>query len=185
MSNPNAIPPKETQFKPGQSGNPSGRKPDVFKLIRKFTQKEAFEFTQRIWCASKRELEEYVTSDPPIHLGIVARGLLRDYAKGDMVNWEKVSDRLYGRPVQKTELTGADGEPFGPTPAPIIQFVPLLTEQNEEKPALPDPGEINQTGVGMGQPDTGEQPCNANVERIPDVIPPEIDEMDDPPYFPT
>lgn len=183
MSNPNPSP--ENRFAPGNAGGP-GRPPDAPAALKQFTKKEIAEVVCKMLKMTIPDMIRYAKQQEATALEVIVSSVITQCVKkGDYWTFDKMIERVIGKVPQKTELTGADGEPFGPTPAPIIQFVPLLTEQNEEKPALPDPGEINQTGVGMGQPDTGEQPCNANVERIPDVIPPEIDEMDDPPYFPT
>lgn len=48
MSNPNAVPPEETKWKPGQSGNPSGPKPGykhISTWIQELLNDEEFEYT--------------------------------------------------------------------------------------------------------------------------------------------
>lgn len=80
-------------FKPGKSGNPKGRqssKPFADALRMEIAQLEG----------DRRGLRK------------VARKLITKAEEGDMQAIKELADRLDGKAVQQTELTGKDGGPI-------------------------------------------------------------------------
>lgn len=122
-------------FKPGESGNPNGRPPEACKALKKYTKKAISETFVELLEATIPELREIKANKQEKSIrAAIASVILKCWRKGESRDIDAILDRIIGKVPQKAEIAGSDGEPFGPTPAPIIQFVPLLTEQNEEKP---------------------------------------------------
>jgi hypothetical protein len=93
-------PPIETQFKPGQSGNPAGRPKGTLSLVSLL----------------KRKLAEYIetTDEKKITYAeaLIIEMLKKALKDGDVAMIRDIMDRIDGRPTQRTELTGKDGEPI-------------------------------------------------------------------------
>lgn len=87
-------PPKEHQFKKGQSGNPKGG-------MRKLPALDI------IIAEVMGEEKEGITAAQAILAAMRAKA-----AKGDVRAAEMLMDRAYGKPKQQTELTGAGGGPI-------------------------------------------------------------------------
>lgn len=105
-------PPKHTQFKPGESGNPNGRPPKLLSGIVTELQQEGFE---RVSASHVVEAYEVLInlneakikaiiadSDAPMLLRIVGKAMLSP--KG-MEIVEKILDRAHGKAKQQTDLT--------------------------------------------------------------------------------
>jgi hypothetical protein len=87
-------PPKEHQFKKGQSGNPKGaarKLPELDIIIAEVMGEE----------------KEGITAAQAILAAMRAKA-----AKGDVRAAEMLMDRAYGKPKQRTEVTGLDGAPI-------------------------------------------------------------------------
>lgn len=101
---------KPTQFKPGQSGNPTGRPK-----------------TGLLSVAMREKLAEV---DPKDKQGrtfaeIIAERLIKDARAGKVQATSELADRTEGRPKQAHELSGPGGGPI-----PFTSFSP---EENEER----------------------------------------------------
>ena len=77
------------QFKPGQSGNPSGR-PKATPITDALRQA----------LSDPAELSKFITA------------ILKKAKKGDVKAFQAVADRLEGKPAQALNLAGADGGPI-------------------------------------------------------------------------
>lgn len=104
---PRKNPPKEKRFKPGQSGNPSGRPEgsknrstvarQVLSMIGMFPKKKLKELKEIFpQITNKMTVEEIMT--------IVQAG--RATTKADPHSYEKVMDSAYGKPKQDIDLAG-------------------------------------------------------------------------------
>lgn len=135
MANPENIIPH--QFKKGQSGNPKGRPknrvlkewlPACFgnkraKLLKSFTNEEIEAWEQRLMVASSGELQVIAKWDEcPAYAKNLAMAILFDTKNGKTTTIDKLRERQYGKPVQKIELTGADG-------APLVQNDRTMTQK--------------------------------------------------------
>ncbi|WP_018622108.1 DUF5681 domain-containing protein [Spirosoma luteum] len=96
-----------TPFQPGQSGNPSGKKPGTKN--RTTTVRELLELARGLPDHLKSEFPEFekVTYEELITLAQLNRA-----ADGDTIAYKAVMDSAYGAPKQATEHTGPDGGPI-------------------------------------------------------------------------
>ena len=84
-------------FKPGVSGNPKGRPKGSTGFATKFRQ------------AIEKLAESNDISANELELQIVQMGI-KKAREGDYSFYKDTFDRVYGKPTQKTELTGKDGD---------------------------------------------------------------------------
>ena len=96
MSNPNAIPPKEAQFKKGQSGNPKGRPklPDIKDLMDKVMGEE---------------------KDGMTAAEAILKKLRAMASQGNLKAAEILLDRGYGKAKQQMDVTSGDKPLVQPT----------------------------------------------------------------------
>jgi hypothetical protein len=80
------VPPVDTRFKKGQSGNPAGRPKHILTAALRGTITDA-------------------------DMTAMAKKLIDRAKKGDLHAMAMVWDRLEGRPVQRNENSGPDGGP--------------------------------------------------------------------------
>lgn len=120
-------------FKPGQSGNPAGssrkarernRALEMFSKLT--TKKKAREFSP----LSKYELDQWdsillnsdvtqlqaiaKSEETPAYAKTYAMALLYDLKNGRTKTTEQLKTHLFGKDVQKMEITGKDGSPLTP-----------------------------------------------------------------------
>ena len=107
-----ANPPKEHQFKPGQSGNPAGPGKQVIakKILKQYTQTTITETFIKLLNSTSVELAKIVKdNNAPIIEVIVAQALLKDFRRSKIDLVEKLLDRIIGK-VQQTVKNKIVGE---------------------------------------------------------------------------
>lgn len=120
-------PPKEHQFKPGQSGNPNGsRAHDPEKqAIKKLTQAELSEIANLVLKGDVEELRELKDNDKETVLKrMVASVAIRIISKGDMFAFDTLLDRLIGKVKKQVDVSGIPAIPQGIQPAQVIISLP-------------------------------------------------------------
>lgn len=116
------------QFKKGQSGNPNGRpknRPAEFrgKVLGKIKAKSyygmgSYEITD--WYETLLTLDvpalKMLAQDEtaPAFVRTYARAIIFDMKVGKTATMDKISEKLYGKAVQRVEYTGADGSDLAP-----------------------------------------------------------------------
>lgn len=121
MSNPNPTPPKEYQFKPGQSGNPKGKKPGT--LSSKTILKRFMGIEQTIQNPITGT-DEKLTVAEILYIQQLAKA-----RKGDLAAFKEIMDRWEGKAQQSIDHT-TDGQQL---PVPILSGV---LKNRKEKPSV-------------------------------------------------
>lgn len=98
-------PPKDKQFKPGQSGNPKGRKPQTpeEKKVKRAIDELVKEYKERLAQA----------------LPDISEVLVKSAIEGNMPAIKELNDRVMGKPEQKSDITSG-GEKILVMPAELI-----------------------------------------------------------------
>ena len=115
-------------WKPGQSGNPKGRKPnrvDQFKVqvlgkrqAKAYHNMDGEEYEQ--WChlliaAPTSALQTLVKADEtPSLVKNYAMAILQDTKQGKTTTARQIAEKLFGAPKKQIELTGAGGQDLIP-----------------------------------------------------------------------
>lgn len=110
MANPNAIPPEEHKFKPGQSGNPNGRPKGARSLstiLREMLEEEIDVNIDGV--KSRKQFQE-----------VIIRKLLKKANDGDMRAIEHIFDRIEGKAKQNLDVT-SNGETVGQVQEVIVK----------------------------------------------------------------
>jgi len=99
---------RATQFPPGQSGNPGGRRARLFTT------------------ALLRIVEKKIKDDPEgrILIDAIAQQLVAKASKGDLASIRELADRIDGKAAQAVTVGGEGGS---------ISFVTLSREENEKR----------------------------------------------------
>ena len=97
-------------FKPGQSGNPGGRKklPEDIKAARAMATEDMLRTVIEVRSMSPVDLKK-------IDMNIVPfgkRAIMNAYVKMDYRGIKDYEDRLFGKAQEYVELTGNNGEPL-------------------------------------------------------------------------
>lgn len=128
LGNPNPKPSPNRWKKGMKSPNPLGsaaiplenRIPLQVKL---YTRQSVCEAYNKYVVLSLAELREKIQDDSlPMLEAICVAALYRDKLEGTLLNTEIILDRIIGKVVQKTEMSGANGAPLVP---PQINFLPV------------------------------------------------------------
>ena len=120
---PHKKPPKDKQFKKGQSGNPNGRPrgKSISSYLKEFGEADLVEYEVRVTENGKvKKLAGKIESPGQNTNAALAAILLRKALNGDLQAWKEIVDRTEGRAKNITELTGKDGEPLQQTTNIII-----------------------------------------------------------------
>lgn len=125
MARPENI--EKYQYKPGQSGNPKGRPkgtaPETLAVLLGSKAK-----ARRFYKLGKADLaawDELLLSldfdkikllvqmnDAPIYAKNMAMAIAKDMQAGKTTTIDRIRERLWGKAVQRLELTGANGAPL-------------------------------------------------------------------------
>lgn len=116
------------KFKPGQSGNPSGRPKStapealVYLLGSKAKARKFYKLS-KVDLDTWEQLLPSLTTDQlkllaqwqqaPAFAAGMAYAMLRDMQKGSTATLDRIRDRQHGAVSKRVELTGADGVPLG------------------------------------------------------------------------
>ncbi len=100
---------KATQFKPGESGNPSGRPKSPFTD------------------AARRLADQIVKADAEkrTFADLAVRGMYNEAIKGNVQAFSALADRLEGKPMQAHEVSGPGGG--------AIPLTSMTPEENEKR----------------------------------------------------
>ena len=124
---------KPYQFKPGQSGNPTGRPPEAPAELKNYTKKEIAEVLCRMMKMTVDELVRFSKDPDATALEVIISSVIREcMKKGDFHTLDKMLERVIGRVPQKTELTGNEGEPFFIPPAVFAPVRPSKAAEPEK-----------------------------------------------------
>jgi hypothetical protein len=131
-TNRGGTPPKEYQFKPGQSGNPGGR-----PKKRPITERYALVADLPLPDAIRRQLK----LEPGATWGdAAALGTFRSAVKGNWGASREIREALEGKSTQRVELTGESGGPvatkldLGSTIAAIREFYGITGDRRPTPP---------------------------------------------------
>lgn len=126
--NPNPNTSGLIPWKPGQSGNPKGRKPNnvpkqLVKIVGKKQAKKLYKLTD----AEIKEWEGIILTMTVNQLKLLAQwdeanaypkglaiSILTDMKNGNAKTLDKLRDRVHGKPAELVEITGKDGADFMP-----------------------------------------------------------------------
>lgn len=98
-------PPKHTQFKKGQSGNPEGarRHDSTLKVIRNLNSHELANVVNILLNTTVPEIEKIVEDDSyPFYIHVIGRATLKSLEDRSMEVIEKLMDRIIGKPRQQS-----------------------------------------------------------------------------------
>ncbi len=119
-------PPKDKQFKKGQSGNPKGKPKGIPNAKTRYNR--FLQLTERTRNPITGTEEEFTVAEL-MDLMIIAKA-----RKGDLAAYKEILDRTEGKPQQSIDHT-TDGEKL---PTPIL---PAPQELAEKAKDAPKPGE--------------------------------------------
>lgn len=125
---------KACRFKPGQSGNPSGRPKSkaiaqMTKIIGKKALKKAYgmgsaevdEWERRMLACTLADLQLIAKNDEtPTYPKALAMAIIIDMKNGRTTTVDKIRDRQYGSVKQQVEVTGKNGAPLMPKQERIL-----------------------------------------------------------------
>lgn len=93
--------------------DPAKRKPSVFSHLKGFmTENDIRRLFAHVSMLTREELDAFY-HDPktPAIATAYVKAVLAEMEDGKVQTYERILDRLFGRPAQRTELTGRDGSP--------------------------------------------------------------------------
>lgn len=109
------MPSEDTQFKPGQSGNPAGRTPmpEEVKKLRKLNR-TAFEIMLDELMYMSVEQLNAISKDPktPIVKMAMAAILAKSIQHGDYRRFGYLLEQMIGKAIVRLEATGLEGTPL-------------------------------------------------------------------------
>lgn len=97
------------KFKKGQVGNPRGCAGNLRRVpaLKKYTKEQLLNILNELLTLTMDELAELINNpETPVIKVIIARAFERDKAKGDLLNLDRILDRIYGRATQDVNVSG-------------------------------------------------------------------------------
>lgn len=108
--NPNSLKNLEKgKFKKGQVGNPRGGAANLHHVpaLKKYTKEQLLNIMNDLLTKTIDELLELINNpETPALKVVIARALERDKAKGDLLNLDRILDRIYGKATQDVNVSG-------------------------------------------------------------------------------
>lgn len=98
------------KFKKGQVANPRGGAANLYHVpaLKKYTIDTLLDTLNSLMSMTIAELEEVIANPKSTALMVVvARSFIRDKSKGDLLNLERILDRIFGKPKQDMTLSGS------------------------------------------------------------------------------
>lgn len=105
MANPN--PNKSTQFKPGQSGNPSGRPKRAMEAekLRQLQYADFIDLLNKVSAMTREQVAEWLREPARTMFELMFGTLVAQAAKGDKVAMAMLTERLFGKVKDVAEIT--------------------------------------------------------------------------------
>lgn len=96
---PTPPPPKHSQFKPGHSGNPTGRPKRVIQAekLRGYKYADFMDLLNKCSIMTREEMTDFLKRPDATMFELTYGGLLAQAAKGDKVARQELSERLFGK----------------------------------------------------------------------------------------
>ena len=108
------FPNDDTQFKPGESGNPNGRPKKIYTLLKQsgYSKDDIRDAFEELGWHSLEDIQE-VLDDPkkPAILKVIARAFLRGAEKGDFRYVSEIITHAIGKPKEQVDVTSG-GDPL-------------------------------------------------------------------------
>lgn len=128
---------EKTRFKPGESGNPNGRTkgiPNAATRYRRFLE------------LMKNEKNPVTGENDDLTVAeLMDLQQIKSALDGDLAAYKEILDRLEGKAVQSTELTGKDGEAIEVNQSQTIIKIAFRSPEDDEpnvsKSPMPAKGE--------------------------------------------
>lgn len=106
---------ESTQFGKGQPTNLGGRKKKIYTVLKEkgFSKDDVVTaFTEMLFYSIDELKTVAQDKSKPIIMGIVATALKEAYLQGDYKKGKDIIEQVIGRPLQRQELTGKEGQPI-------------------------------------------------------------------------
>lgn len=118
---PRKPPPKHSQFKPGKSGNPSGRPAlnPIFKALKNLTVQSYREVIEKV-CTGNIDALRIMAEDSKtsaLQLGVV-KSMIKAIMSGDYATIDRIAERVVGKIPDELNVnstnTNLNSEPIDP-----------------------------------------------------------------------
>ena len=106
---------ESTQFGKGQPTNLGGRKKKIYTVLKEkgYNKDDVVTaFTEMLFYSIDELKDVAQDKSKPIIMGIVATALREAYLQGDYKKGKDIIEQVIGRPLQRQELTGKEGQPI-------------------------------------------------------------------------
>lgn len=103
------------KFGSGQPTNLGGRKKKIYTVLKEkgYNKDDVVTaFTEMLFYSIDELKDVAQDKSKPIIMGIVATALKEAYLQGDYKKGKDIIEQVIGRPLQRQELTGKEGQPI-------------------------------------------------------------------------